>query len=221
MTTDYTVIDCPQRSPEWFQARLGRLTGSNAAKAIDLKVKGGETEKRAKFRTQLVCERVIGLSMDADDFVTREMQRGIDMESAAAIRYEARSPHLVRWSGFLSHNSLMVGCSLDGHVGDPLVGIVELKCPKQTTHASYWLSGGLPDEYDAQVAHNLWVSGAQWLDFVSFDDRFPESLELFVVRVTRNDVDIAGYAAKAMDFLASVDREEAVLLARGAAVAVA
>jgi len=204
--TPYTVIECAQRSAEWYAARRGRLTGSAAAAAISFKVKGGETAKRAELRARLVCERLTGRALDDDTFVTRALQRGIDKEGDAAIAYEAETGLMVRWSGFLSHNSLMVGCSLDGHVGDPLVGIVEIKCPDSTTHLGYLQSGGVPDDYLPQATHNLWVSGAEWLDFVSFDDRFlDENLQLFRVRITREEVDIAGYAEKAEAFLRDVD----------------
>jgi hypothetical protein len=31
----------------------------------------------------------------------------------------------------------------------------------------------VPSDYLGQITHNLWITGAQWCDFVSFDDRFP------------------------------------------------
>jgi hypothetical protein len=56
------------------------------------------------------------------------------------------------------------------------------------------------------------VSGAQWCDFVSFDDRFPEPLQLFIVRITRAQVDIPAYEAKVKTFLADVDRDVAAVM---------
>jgi hypothetical protein len=206
--TPYTVLDAPQRSAEWYAARVGRLTGSSAADALAFKKTGdkSETADRAKLRARLVAERLTGRALDDDAFITRELQRGIDKEGDAAIAYEAATGLMVRWSGFLSHNSLMVGCSLDGHVGDPLVGIVEIKCPKSTTHLGYLQGGCVPDDYRPQATHNLWVSGAEWLDFVSFDDRFlDERFHLFRVRIHRADVDIAGYDRQARAFLKDVD----------------
>jgi hypothetical protein len=168
--TAYTVLDAPQRSAEWYAARVGRLTGSSAADALAFKKTGdkSETADRAKLRARLVAERLTGRALDDDAFITRELQRGIDKEGDAAIAYEAATGLMVRWSGFLSHNSLMVGCSLDGHVGDPLVGIVEIKCPKSTTHLGYLQGGCVPDDYRPQATHNLWVSGAEWLDIAGY-----------------------------------------------------
>lgn len=205
----YTVISCAQRSQEWFDARCGRLTGSAAADAVAFKVKGGETADRAKLRGRLIAERLTGRALDDDAFVTAELRRGIEMEKFAVGRYEAQSDRLADWSGFLSHNTLMVGCSLDGHVSRPdgtIEGIIEIKCPKSTTHLAYLLDGGVPAEYLPQATHNLWVSGADWLDFVSFDDRFTdERLQFFKFRITREQVDIAAYVAKVTTFLAEVD----------------
>jgi hypothetical protein len=207
----YAVIDCEQRTPAWYAARVGRLTGSHAERAIKFykKQPARETDERRNLRARLVCERLTGRSLDDDAFGTRDMQRGIELEGAAAAAYEAAKTDagLVRWSGFLSHNELMVGCSLDGYVGVDVTGIIEIKCPKSTTHLEYLQGQRLPEEYEAQVMHNLWVSGAEWLDFVSFDDRFPEPLQLFKVRVTREQLNVAAYEQKALAFLAEVDRD--------------
>jgi len=51
------------------------------------------------------------------------------------------------------------------------------------------------------------VTGAEWCDFLSFDDRFPADLQTFLVRVKREDVDIAGYEKKALAFLEEIDAE--------------
>lgn len=211
--TPFTVIDCAQRSAEWFAARVGRLTGSVADKAIYFKKSGEESEDRKKLRRRLVCELLTGRSQDEDEFVTNEIQRGIDLEPSAVAAYEAVTGAMVRTSGFLSHNSLMAGCSLDGHVGANYAGIVEIKCPKSATHLAYLQGGCLPEDYEAQATHNLWVSGADWLDFVSYDDRFlNERLHLFCVRVTRQQLGVEAYEAKARRFLDEMDRDYRAVL---------
>lgn len=207
--SNYAVIDAPQRSPEWYAARAGRLTGSSAADMLATRRDKAEAADRRRLRLRLVCERLTGRAEDDDAFITRELQRGIALEGAAAAAYEAATGQIARWSGFLSHNERLVGCSLDGHIGEPVAGIIEIKCPKSTTHLSYIQGGGVPEEYLPQATHNLWVSGAEWCDFVSFDDRFPEPLQLFIARITSAQVDLADYAAKATTFLNDVDRDVA------------
>jgi hypothetical protein len=202
----FTIVDAEQRSEAWFKARLGRLTGSAAADMLS-KIKSGEAAARRDLRLRLVVERLTGQAQD-NGFISPAMQRGIDLEEAALSAYEAASGNLVRRTGFLSGDDLMVGCSLDGDV-DGFAGIVEVKCPKTTTHVGYLKAKALPAEHKAQVIHNCWVSGAAWCDFVSFDDRLPESLALFVVRYVPTALELTDYEMAARTFLAECDREEA------------
>jgi YqaJ-like viral recombinase domain len=201
----FTIIDAEQRSPEWFQARLGRLTGSRAGDMLAT-IKSGEAAARRDLRTQLVCERLTH-TLQEDGYINAVMQRGIDVEPQAFAAYEALTGNLAQRSGFLAHNTLAVGCSLDGHVG-AFEGILELKCPKSATHLSYLRAPGIvPAAHRAQIIHNLWVSGAQWADFLSFDDRFPPHLQTFLVRVERDEKELASYALAAALFLSEVEAE--------------
>jgi hypothetical protein len=200
----FTVNDAEQRSAEWFAARLGRLTGSRASDML-ASIKTGEAAARRDYRMQLVCERLTG-QLQEDGFVNAAMVRGVELEPAARDAYERKTGLFVQATGFLAHTEHMAGCSLDGHVGD-FTGIVELKCPKSATHLRYLRGATLPAEHAAQVLHSLWITGAEWCDFVSFDDRFPEPMQLFVVRFERNEVLIRGYVEKALAFLAEVDTE--------------
>jgi predicted phage-related endonuclease len=212
----FTVINAPQRSPEWFAARLGRLTGSRAGDMLAT-IKSGEAAARRDLRTQLVCERLTG-TVQEEPFINAAMQRGIDCEPLAFAAYEAHTGQVVERTGFLAHTDLMAGCSLDGHIGD-FVGLIECKCPKSATHLKYLRGKVAPIEYAPQITHNLWITGAEWCDFVSFDDRFPPELSLFVARVNRADVDLKAYELAARLFLSEVDKEVDTLrgLARAAA----
>lgn len=201
---NFTIHDAEQRSPEWFAARAGRLTGSRAADMLAT-IKSGEAAARSDYRTQLVCERLTGQPQE-DGFVNAAMLRGIELEPAAFAAYEALTGNVAVRSGFLAHTSLMAGCSLDGHV-DGFAGIVEIKCPKSATHLKYLRDGGVPKDYLPQITHNLFITGAQWCDFLSFDDRFPADLQTFLVRVQRADVDMDAYEKSALAFLAEVDNE--------------
>jgi len=203
----FTVIDAEQRSEAWRTARLGRLTGSRAADMLAT-IKSGEAAARRDYRMQLVCERLTGRSQE-DGFISPAMQRGVDCEPLALRAYEATGVLLQR-SGFLAHDRYMAGCSLDGHVGE-YAGIVEIKCPKSATHLKYLRAGVVPSEHLPQITHNLWITGAAWCDFVSFDDRFDADLSLFLVRVLRDEHAIAGYARQALAFLAEVEAEHAAV----------
>lgn len=198
------VLATDQRTDAWRLARVGRLTGSRAGDMLAT-IKKGEAAARRDYRLQLVCERLTGVSQESG-YVNRDMQRGIDKEPDAIALYEAVTGRLVKSVGFLAHDTLLAGCSPDGVIGN-YTGIVEAKCPRTAAHIEALKSRRLPEDYVGQVTHNLWITGASWCDFVSFDDRLPLHLRLAIVRVHRNDAEIASYELLARQFLADVDRE--------------
>lgn len=202
-----TVIDVAQRTPEWFAARLGRLTGSCAKDAIAT-IKTGEAATRRDLRTRLVLERLTGKPQE-DGYINAAMQWGIDREAEAFAAYEAITGEIVTRTGFCQHDFLKAGCSLDGHIGD-FHTLVSLKCPKSATHLGY-LKGGddsVPAEHVPQMLHELWITGAKVYDFLSYDPRFPLELQVFYVRAMRDDAAVKAYADKAMTFLDEVTQEE-------------
>jgi len=200
----FMICTAEQRSPAWFAARLGRLTGSRASDVLAT-IKSGEAAARRDYRTQLVCERLTG-QLQEDGFVNAAMQRGVDCEPLAFAAYESLTGEMAQRTGFLAHTDLMAGCSLDGHIGD-FEGILEVKCPKSATHLRYLRGGVVPADYMPQILHNLWITGAQWCDFLSFDDRFPPALQTFLVRVPREPIALLAYEKQALRFLAEVNTE--------------
>lgn len=210
---NFTAFDMPQRSPEWYAKRLGLLTGSCADAVIAERKRGtGELKERVQLRRRLVCERLTGLSAE-DTFETDAMRRGRDLEPLAFAAYEAHTGLMVERVGFVAHNTLQAGCSPDGFVNG-WEGLIELKVPKSTTHLEYLEAGVLPDAYRGQVIHALWLTGAHWCDFCSFDDRFASELEIFIVRVPRVEVEIAAYDTTVRKFLTECDEYAASILAR-------
>jgi YqaJ-like viral recombinase domain len=166
---------------------------------------GDEAAARRNLRTGLGLERVTKKAADRA-FATRVVTHGINTEPLALGIYEARSGNILSRTGFLSCGPVMVGCSLDGAVGN-MEGIVEAKCPESATHYRYLLTGEIPEDYRWQCIHNLWVSGAKWCDFISFDPDFPEDLQYLCVRMKRDEKVIAAYAADAKRFLVEVSIE--------------
>lgn len=208
---DFTVIECEQRSPTWFQARAGRLTGS-VASSLTAKLKsGGEPAARRDLRTKLALERIIGRSLE-DDYQNADMKRGIEREPDALAAFEAATGELVSRSGFLAHTSLLMGCSLDAHLGD-FAEIVEVKCPRPANHLSYLQGGRLPEEHRIQIVHDLLITGAQAAHFVSWCPEFPEPLRLFHVAAKADSTELSAYELIARQFLREVEREQEAILA--------
>jgi predicted phage-related endonuclease len=200
----YTIIDCEQRSPEWIAARIGRLTGSVASDMM-AKIKSGEAAGRRNLRVRLALESITGKSLE-DQFVSADMQIGMEREAQSLAIYEANTGQLIERTGFLRSEMIMAGCSLDGFVSNRK-GIVEAKNPKAATHLAYLRSGEIPSDYAWQCTHNLWVSGADYCDFISYQPDFPEDLQYLCVRLERDARAIDAYDTAARTFLAEVKVE--------------
>lgn len=190
-----------QRTEEWFKARLGKVTASRVADVL-AKTKTGVSASRANYLTELVVERLTG--QQAELYMNDAMQWGTDTEPQARMAYEAHKSVLVDEVGFIDHSSIaMFGCSPDGLVGDD--GLIEIKCPNSKTAIETILSGKAPSKYIPQMQTQMAVTGRAWCDFVSFDPRLPEDLQLFVVRVNRDDEYIANLEKEVSAFLQEVD----------------
>lgn len=190
-----------QRTEEWFKARLGKVTASRVADVL-AKTKTGVSASRANYLTELVVERLTG--QQAELYMNDAMQWGTDTEPQARMAYEAHKSVLVDEVGFIDHSSIaMFGCSPDGLVGDD--GLIEIKCPNSKTAIETILSGKAPSKYIPQMQTQMAVTGRAWCDFVSFDPRLPEDLQLFIVRVNRDDEYIANLEKEVSAFLQEVD----------------
>lgn len=206
-----TIHHVDQRSDEWRRLRAGVLTASVAGDMMAKPLKsGGEPACLRDLRLALCVERITGQPAE-DGFVSKDMQRGIELEPEAVGAYQLATDSLVMPCGFVTRNDLPVGCSPDGvidSVGDQIIGGLEVKCPKSTTHLSYLRNPGkVPADYWWQIVHSLFVTGAEWWDFASFDPRFPESSRLFIARTYAKDVDLAAYEVSLRAFLTTVDKE--------------
>lgn len=214
----YLLSDAPQGSQEWFAIRAGKATGSRA-KCIfaEGRKKGEEATTRRDYRVQLVTERLTGKPAE-DGFVSKEMQHGTEYEPYARMAYEAATRATVREAGFAYLADIPAGASVDAFIDDDAEGpgVLELKCPKSATHINYLQECRLPPEYVAQATHEVWITDAAFVDFVSFDPRMPDYLQLFKVRVYRSELDLKAHEAGVLKFLAEVDALETDLRKRAA-----
>lgn len=198
-----------QQTPEWYAARLGKVTASSVHKVL-AGTKTGYGAARANYLTQLVLERVTGTK--ADSYTNAAMQWGIDQEPFARAAYEAAKGLLVDEVGFVQHPTIaMAGASPDGLVGDD--GMVEIKCPDSKTALECWLSEDpVESKYFAQMQWQMRCADRAWCDYVVFDPRMPIKAQLFIHRVNRNDTWIKVTEMEVEKFLDEVDSKVAALL---------
>jgi putative phage-type endonuclease len=188
-----------QRSEEWFQARLGKVTASRVADVL-AKIKSGESASRRNYKIQLVSERLTGEKQET--YVNQAMQDGIDREFYAREKYVQQFGE-VEEVGFIQHPTLEAGASPDGLVGTD--GIIEIKCPMGSTHTETLMTQDIPSKYVPQVQFQLLVTGRKWCDFVSYNPMFPEHLQVFVKRIEADPVYQKELESEVRKFLEEVD----------------
>ena len=160
------IHEMEQRTPEWDEVRAGKITGSVAKKLVT------PTGKRS---TQYKSEigRIIAESQgwQPAEFIkpTFWMERGVDIEPEARNWFQIEMGLKVHEVGFMEHDSGLAGFSPDGYVEEEgLIIPVELKCPKPSTHVTWWLEGGLPKEHAGQCHFGLAITDAPYMYFQSY-----------------------------------------------------
>lgn len=164
MTDGLITLDCEQGSEEWLQARLGIPTATGFENIVT--ATGKKSSAQIKYMAELIEESILGLQDGS--FKSKFMERGNQLEPLARSAYEFITGNSVQQVGgvYLDENrEVMV--SPDGLIPDLKKGL-EIKCPKMSTHIRYLLEGGVPSEYVIQVQANLWVTGYETWDFVSY-----------------------------------------------------
>jgi putative phage-type endonuclease len=189
-----------QRTDEWFAARIGKVTASRVADVI-AKTKSGYGAGRANYLADLVVERLTG--QKAQGFSNAAMEWGTQTEPQARAAYSAKTGILVEEVGFIDHPTVaMSGASPDGFAEE---GLIEVKCPNTATHLEYVLAELPPLKYFTQMQWQMACTNRPWCDFVSFDPRLPERLQLLVVRVPRDDNYIKMLEQEVIVFLQELD----------------
>ena len=196
-----------QRSPEWFAARLGKVTASRVADIV-AKTKAGYSTSRANYMSELIVERLTGSVTDF--YQNSAMLWGTNTEPLARAAYEAFAGELVEEVGFVPHPTIpMSGASPDGLIGD--AGLLEIKCPNTSTHIETVLSQEASAKYITQMQWQMACTGREYCDFVSFDPRLPAEMSIFVRRVMRDEVLIKSLEEEVSKFLAEIDEKIATI----------
>ena len=190
-----------QGTPEWFAARLGNVTASRVSDVI-VRTKSGYSASRENYMAQLICERMTNTV--AESFSNAAMQWGTETEPFARAAYESYADVLVDQVGYVPHPSIeRAGASPDGLVDAD--GLLEIKCPNTATHIDTLLNNQVPTKYITQMQWQMACTGRAWCDFVSFDPRLPNGLQLFVKRVELDAEYVAMLEEEVTKFLAELD----------------
>ena len=146
-----------QRSPEWFAARKGRITGSSVGSILGLSPFG----KRDDVMRRMVRD-YMGLPTEFTGNVATEW--GTLNEPGALKEYEMITGNTVEPATFVMYEDWL-GASPDGLIDQD--GLVEIKCPfglRQKDDPKFKTIEEQPHYY-TQIQIQLLVTGRKWCDF--------------------------------------------------------
>jgi putative phage-type endonuclease len=187
-----------QGSEAWMQLRSGKVTASKVSDVMSAITTAGYRN----YLADLVVERLTGNKTES--FTNSAMQWGVDQEPLARAEYEVKTGNFVDQIAFVDHPTIVnFGCSPDGLVGED--GLIEIKCPNTATHIDYVMQDKVPTKYVPQIQCQLAVTGRKWCDFVSFDPRLPDGLQMLIVRLERDDEYIEKLEDRVIKFLDEVN----------------
>jgi putative phage-type endonuclease len=196
-----------QRTDEWFASRLGKATASRIADII-AKTKTGPSASRENYAVQLVLERIT--QSKGESYSNAAMQWGTETEPLARQAYELKRGLFVDEVGFIDHPTIAnSGASPDGLVG--IDGLVEIKCPNSATHMETLVTRKIPQKYIPQMTWQMACTGRSWCDFVSFDPRFPENLQIFIERIEYDPTYVRMLELEVTQFLDEVEKKVEIL----------
>lgn len=153
-----------QRSNEWYEARLGRFTGSEIHKLMGIKGLGLTGED---YAYQKACEIVFGRN-EEDEFMSFDMQRGVQYEPLAFDLFNRlNEENFIQATkcDFFPYKDF-AGASPDGIVSDNAV--LEIKCPKPETFFKLLKDNEVKKDYLYQMQMEMLCAGKSKAYFFNF-----------------------------------------------------
>lgn len=194
------ITSIEQGSKEWLDMRLGKVTASRMSDVLS-KGRGTAPSKTAEsYMMELIAERLTGESKPF--FENDAMRWGTETEPQARAMYELQQGVDVVEVAFIEHNEF-IGVSPDGCIGDN--GLIEIKCPTTITQIKRALTDDYSKDYKAQIQMQLWVSGREWCDFLSFDPRLDIDASYLLQRVHRDEKYIEEMKTKTYQFVETMN----------------
>lgn len=190
------IINCPQNSDEWLQARSGIPTAS-MFKDVMAKTgpRGGVPKGRQTYIRKLAGEILTGEPMA--HYTNADMERGHEREVEARDLYAMLKDVEPEQVGFIKNYNC--GCSPDALIGED--GMWECKDALAHIQIERLLKGTLPREHVAQCQGQLMVSKRQWVDFMSHCRGLPP----LIIRVERDEKYIDGLRVDINCFVAELN----------------
>lgn len=194
-----------QGSPEWKQARAGKVTASRAKDARDKLKSGAASGKQIAYACQVALERVSGQPADAT-FENWQMREGHVQEPIARASYERRTGNLVDEVGAFATDDELFLYSPDGVIDND--GLLEVKTLFSPERIMTIVGNGDVSDFIDQCMFGLWLTGRQWIDLVIW---VPSLEHMSIHRITRDEDAIEALEADLMAFARLVTQYETTL----------
>lgn len=190
-----TITSFNQGDSEWHKARIGSLGGSSIGKAVAK----GEGKVRKQLLYDMVGEILAGEKKEV--FKTVYMEEGLKYEGEArnlyAFKFDVEVEEIAMFrDGPHKH------VSPDGIVGAD--GMIEIKTVIPSVFVESKLTGKIPTNYRKQMLWGLRISGREWCDYVVFCPYVKDIDTLLVVRLKRDEKEIAELENGADEFIAEM-----------------
>lgn len=171
-------------SEEWEEIHPRLITASNFKRVIGQFVQGDWSPTAKRYAYEIAAYTNTGIRKERPK--DSSMLWGIENEPFAIQAYEEAYFATTEKGRLIVKPDTIIGASPDAFVGKN--GLLECKCPETSTHMETIINGQMPFIHFPQVQGQLWVTGREWCDFVSFDPRMKDpSKRLFVQRIPRHE----------------------------------
>lgn len=198
-----------QHTPEWYRARLGKITGSMVGLLMKPSKSKPFTDTAETYLYQLAAERTMDSRFTTNETLLQEyidysnisnkaMRFGTEQEPIARLMYASIQQVEVHEVGSIPHPcSFFFASSPDGiFTSDGQTVCIEIKCPNQSTFIKYAhqikdaasLKSVKPEYYWQCLAH-MAVTDAKRTDFIAFC--LWQNNPLHIVPIPRDEVEIS------------------------------
>ena len=185
------ISNAAQRTADWYRARLGNITGSQAGLLMKKGRSSYFSDTAMTYIYQLAAERDMNRAIVEDDslfeeylyqtdITSRAMRFGTEQEENARRLYQRLTGRRVVEVGSCKHPTIPhFASSPDGYYYNEETGekgCIEIKCPVQSTFMRYKAEvtcGAslleVKPEYFYQCQAHMMCTGAKWTDFIVYN----------------------------------------------------
>lgn len=153
-----------QRSPEWFDVRLGRFTASQIDNLLGIKGLGLTGES---YIFDKAVESVFGID-EEESFSSYDMKRGTELEPIAFAKFKELKEFTlldVQQTSFFCYGE-HAGASPDGLVGND--AILEIKCPRPLKFFKLVKDNQIDKVYISQMQMQMLCTNSQRAHFFNY-----------------------------------------------------